>query len=411
MDPTAPQSSSRFWILAAVATLVTVAVVVGMVAAGGGDDESTLGVPTSTPQTSTPIPDTEAMAGDPQAQGDLSDEIAALSAETERIRGLPFLEPVKVTFLTDEDFEERILTGIEEDLDSGELAEVALVWRALRLIPAETDLEALVRQALAGGVLGFYDPETDELVMRGVALDPFVRSTLVHELTHALDDQHFDLDRVDLMEGEDTEAQFGFIGLVEGTASWVEEQWVGTLDSEEIVELRRREAEFGAGIDVAGIPDILLIDISLPYILGPAFVEGLVDTAGTDGIDAAYLDLPRSGEHIFEPSAYDNGDLPVPVDNPPADGPVLTEGVIGASGLFEMLLDVDRSAAQVMARGWGGDRYVVWRDGESICLRADVLAEPDAEDRMRTGLQDFADAHGSASVDQIGELLRITACA
>jgi len=405
MDPTTPQSSSRFWILAVVATLVTVAVVVGVVASGGDERDE----PPATTASDTTDDEPEDPA-EPQEQ-DLDAEIAELSAETERIRGLPFLEPVDVTFLTDEEFEDRILADLEEDLDSGELDEVALVWRALELIPPDTDLGALLRQALAGEVLGFYDPETDELVMRGVVLDPFVRSTLVHELTHALDDQHFDLDRAELMDGDDSEAQFGFIGLVEGTATWVEEQWVTMLDRDEVAELRRREAEFGVGIDLRGIPDILLIDISLPYILGPTFVRELVAAAGTDGIDAAYLDLPTSGEHILEPESYEARDLPVVVVNPPADGTVISEGVIGASGLFEMLLDLDVAAAQRMARAWEGDRYVVWRNGDEVCLRADVLAEPDATTTMRDGLETFVEAHSSASVEPVGDLLRFTACA
>ena len=71
------------------------------------------------------------------------------------------------------------------------------------------------------GVVGFYDPETDELVVRGAALTPYVRTTIAHELVHALDDQHLDLDRPEYDEADD-EIGFGFSSVVEGNARRVE---------------------------------------------------------------------------------------------------------------------------------------------------------------------------------------------
>ena len=47
-----------------------------------------------------------------------------------------------------------------------------------------------------------------------------VRAVLVHELLHALEDQHFGLDRPDLGD----EAFLGFQALAEGSAVRVEEQ-------------------------------------------------------------------------------------------------------------------------------------------------------------------------------------------
>jgi len=73
------------------------------------------------------------------------------------------------------------------------------------------------RTLLTAGVVGFYDPETKQLVVRGTDTTPFTRRVLAHELTHALDDQHFDLNRQQLDKADD-ETGFGFSALVEGNA-------------------------------------------------------------------------------------------------------------------------------------------------------------------------------------------------
>lgn len=414
MDPIARSGgSSRFRLFALLVVAATAVVVVGIVLAGsGGDDAAVSESSTTVSDTVERSSETEGTAADESSRrAQLQEAVDELSSEVEGLRGLPFLAPVTATFLDEDAFRARLSRQLDEDLEAGEIAEVEAVWRALGLVDRRVDLEAVLRRALGEGVLGFYDPETDELVLRGVVLDEFVRSTLVHELTHALDDQHFDLDRVELMDGDDSEAQFGFIGLVEGTASWVEDQWVAGLDPDALAELGAAEARFAAGMDFSGLPNTLLVDLSLPYVVGPAFVAALVDAGGTDGIDAAYLDPPTTGEQLFEPGAYFDGEGAVPVETPPADGPVVVEGVIGASGFYEMLLVGDPARAGDAARDWGGDRYVAWSDGERDCVRIDVAADgPDALERLRSSLERYAAVHGDARVTDVDGLVRVTAC-
>ena len=49
------------------------------------------------------------------------------------------------------------------------------------------------RAADDAGILAFYDDQAKEVVIRGTTLDVSHRATLAHELTHVLQDQHFDL--------------------------------------------------------------------------------------------------------------------------------------------------------------------------------------------------------------------------
>src|SRR3712207_9092098 len=66
--------------------------------------------------------------------------------------------------------------------------------RALGLVDGPFDASVLDAGA-EEGVLGFYDSQRRRLYVRGDAATPAVRRVLVHQLTHALDDQHFGLER------------------------------------------------------------------------------------------------------------------------------------------------------------------------------------------------------------------------
>ena len=75
-------------------------------------------------------------------------------------------------------------------------------------------LAVALTDVLSGGlsmVYAFYNPEDEELVVRGSHIGPYERSVIAHELVHALDDQHFDLDRK--FEDSKDESSLGFSEL------------------------------------------------------------------------------------------------------------------------------------------------------------------------------------------------------
>src|SRR5437588_512232 len=79
------------------------------------------------------------------------------------------------------------------------------------------DLGAAESSLLSNGVAGFYDPTSKTLVVRGEKPTPYVRQVLVHELTHALQDQYFSINRPDLDRADDERGD-GLLGLSEGDA-------------------------------------------------------------------------------------------------------------------------------------------------------------------------------------------------
>lgn len=353
----------------------------GVVASVVSDDETSVRV---APTTTTSAP--------PLTQDRIDGVVAELQQFVAKARGLQFKQPVRVTLLDDAAFRARLKE--DEETDREELEKTTKTLRALKLLEEDVDLEAAIQSLLGDAVLGFYDPEKDDLVVRGTALTPNVRSTLVHELTHALQDQWFELDRDDL-DDRDDEASTAFDGVVEGDAVRIEEEYVRTLPRDEAAA-----AEGDAGGDFSDVPQVLLQSIAFPYVYGPRFVEELVEVGGNARVDEAFRRPPETSEQIIHPAAYLQGDGLAAVPEPAADGEVFDRGVAGEFGLALILSPVlEGTALQRAIIGWDGDRYVAWEKDGRLCFRASVRMESAKEAReLRDGLRAWADDVGDVSV-------------
>src|SRR5439155_14849091 len=103
----------------------------------------------------------------------------------EEHRGLKFKGPVKVTALSAPAFRERFLSVRNTETDTAEMEKTSKVLEALGLVPHGTDVAKAMESLSGDAAVGFYDTKTKDLVVRGTELTPFVRETIVHELTHA----------------------------------------------------------------------------------------------------------------------------------------------------------------------------------------------------------------------------------
>jgi len=351
--------------------------------------------------TTTEAPATTAPADD-GSEAALETVVAEIEAFVAEERGLPFLRDVAVELADDAAFEARLLEDFDED--AAELALQGRVLEAVGLVEPGTDLVEAMRSLLGAGVVGFYDTETDELVVRGTSTSPYVRTVIAHELTHALDDQHFELFRPELDDATD-ETGFGFIALVEGNASRVEEAYRATFSAEEERQAFEEELSVGADLDIFSIPEVLFALIGAPYVLGPELVAAILDAGGQSRLDAAFALPPATSEHVLEPDTYLQGDGPAEVAAPTPDGPVVDEGMLGALGLALVLgddpLGIAAGQPSDVVSGWGGDRYVAWDDpGGGTCLRATILGDtPTDTAEIRDALAGWAADDAPGTVD------------
>ena len=339
----------------------------------------------------------------------LEETVAELSDHVASVRGAPFPSPVTVELLEDDAFAERLLEDFEEERADLELTGRFLV--AIELLDRDEDLFEIYGEFLGEGVVGFYDPETGALVVRGADLTPSTRSTIVHELTHAYDDQRFELHRPELDEADD-ESGLGFAALVEGNAVRVQQGWEATLSDDEQEELLTEQLAAAGGIDIGDIPLVLLRQIRFPYTDGALLVDELLDAGGEERVDAAFAAPPTTSEQVSDPDAYLEGEGATPVPAPPADGEVVDQGSFGQLTL-ELTLGsaLDRRTAREAAEGWGGDAYVAWFEDDRTCVRAAFRMDGAADlAELTDAWEAWADEHGDARVAADDRSVTVTAC-
>jgi hypothetical protein len=323
-------------------------------------------------------------------------------------RGLLYDHPVAVDFLTAEEFSARILKRDEltdEDVEDLEQGESEL--RAMGLVTGDVDLVEALRAVRDEGTLAYYDPDTDTIIVRGTEITPALSVTLVHELTHALQDQHFDLERFgDDDAGDDVEGDVDddvFRSLVEGDATRVEDGYIASLSDEDFDAYEDETAAQVESTDLSAVPSVWLAFVGAPYRLGRSLVAFLDTTDGNAAVNDALDDPPDSELVLLDPFRYPDdeavADVPVPALS---DGEEqLEDGDLGALTLFFLLSSQhDPLVALDAADRWTGDAYVAFERDDRVCMRVAVASADDRAAReLEQLLQEWGDASPDASVE------------
>lgn len=285
----------------------------------------------------------------------------------EEERGLKFRHPIAVEFLSDKSFGKSFKVSPnaqtdEEDPESDERTVELL--RALGLVDEDFKLSEVVDQIGNEAVLGFYEFETRRIKVRGTRLSPEVRATLVHELTHALQAQHFSLAPLE-DESRSTE-QLAFTTLLEGDANRVENAYVNGFSEDEFDQYSLEQESSGEEADLSGIPTVFTTILGLPYSTGDLFIEILKMNGGDRRIDRAFRSPPKADEHILDPYTYLRGDKPESVALPKLRSGEQRveeeddESFGAVTWLFMLGERIDANLAVRAADGWGGDSSIVF---------------------------------------------------
>lgn len=369
--------------------------------------------------TATPSPQAEASSPPPtpaQAttpQLTIQQFVPLAEKFVEAHRGHPFKSAVPVTLLDDAAFRKRLL---DYQGNTSAVNDTSRELKALHLLNQDVDLSAAAQGLLGGGVAGFYDPATKSLVVRGAGATPFVRQVLVHELTHALQDQYFGIRRPDLEKGNDERAG-AFQAVFEGDAVRMENAYFASMTPQEKLEARQEQAAQGGSVPT-NTPQILLDIVSFPYVAGPRFVDALYQSGGNAAVDDAFVHPPVSSEQILNVNAYLAGRAPIAVAVPHADGTAFDHGVNGEFGLILLFEAAGTNPAQArsVADLWGGDAYVAWSRGPGAgagaCVRMAVVADSsEDQSRLDNALSRYAQSvGGSFTASRGGAPSLLTAC-
>jgi hypothetical protein len=289
-----------------------------------------------------------------------------------------------------------------------------VAFRAAGWLPAGESLWSQYQIAFGGAVVGYYDPSTKVLKVRGTDLTPYRREVIAHELTHALDDQVIGLD-----DEPDTsflsEARFAALVAIEGSATRVQQAYYANMSGVEQAQDLAEQLQLGSDPQLLGVPVALLAFTQVPYLRGLTFSSQMAAIGGVPaGVDETLQRFPATAEQAFDVEKYIADEPAVPVPTPAADGTAVESGSWGQY-LLTLLLRNGIALDQVdpVTVGWAGDSYVSWTAGAVDCMRLDTRMDTQTEaDALQAALSTWAASRPAATVTPNGpDTVRLTSCA
>jgi hypothetical protein len=345
---------ARFRFFAVLAALALIA--------GACSGDSIVETTATTPTTARPATTTPGNGGTGGARDEIQARIDELIVEAQQIRDLEFLRPVDVILLTDEEYQARFSEIIAEEFATEDVEAINALLRMLGIIEPDDDYLQLIETLLTSGTGGFYDPETEELVVRLIGDDfgAYAESVVIHELVHALQDQHFEL-----LDNDDLEGDPSYVAsaIIEGDALLREATYVQAMS------LAEQAAYFAAAADI----DTSALD-TLPGYIVESFTSAYLDgfffhqEIGLDEIDSQFINPPESSEQLLDADKYRRDEQPREVVLPDLELPGYTlwfDAPAGQKDLELLLTDgIGATEADAAAVGWGGDINRVYNAGE-----------------------------------------------
>lgn len=368
----------------------------------------------------------------------LNAQMDGLVRATEILRGLSTLNPVERAFPTRAETIDYLNDLYDSELPPEEMARSEAFYIALGLLPEDIDLREVYLTLLGSQIAGFYDTDTKVMNVIPTGTEEVIESLslmeqiiFVHEYTHALQDQAFNLDALlDAMgETDQPDASLALTSLVEGDASAVMTlymQEVASRNPAAALQLLGESLSAGNLTMPPGTPSILTRELMFPYEQGMVFVQAIARAGDNwNSIDEAYLNPPTTTEQIIHPEKYIAGEGAIEVTAPAItdalsdEWSLLWDVTLGEYYLREHLYTrLSWADASSAAAGWGGDQLqlVEHADGSlawTLDLAWDTPEDADEfvtayEEAMITRFGSGADQEGCWADDQRAVCLTIT---
>lgn len=290
-------------------------------------------------------------------------------------RGLAWLSEPGMTELTGWEYGTR--TREMADVLGGEdLHNLGRLAAAGAVLPEGLDLSTLAAGFTAVSASATYSPFDKQILL--ISNSKPNESLLTHELTHALQDQHFDLLRLLLARPYDYDRGEAAFAVVEGDAVGVQRRAENPLWQRRSLDdiTRAEDSRFDEYRNSIGslFPSLLTETFIFRYRDGTRFVENVRRKRGQEGVDALFRQPPASSEQVLHAEKYFAGEAPRPVALNEArferEGwrkTIATGfGEIGVRGVLMERLDA--TEARRAAGGWGGDRAYLFERGKDQTL-------------------------------------------
>ncbi len=304
---------------------------------------------------------------------------------------LPVKETVKRNLVNRDEVVAFIRKHMEEDEDAQRLRRSELVLKKFGLLPRTFDLQTFLVGLLREQVAGYYDPRTKSVNLLDWIEAEQQKPVLAHELTHALQDQSFELEKYmkagagDLGASQKEpsvediatdEASTAHQAVVEGQAMVVLIDYMlapmgqSVMDSPQLVEALKAGMLVGTAdsVEFHNAPLYIKEALTFPYRYGLDFEAELLSRVGKEKAYAGvFKNPPRSTREIMEPTVYLSGErLPtLPLADFKKDFKKYDKFDVGAVGEFDVAILMDQYAGTEVSKRL----YPHWRGGYYYAVR------------------------------------------
>lgn len=321
-------------------------------------------------------------------------QVESILTTVAKMRALPVLRPIQVGLLDRTQLQNKLSQQIRDEIPPDKLRGEGALYQQLGMLPAGFDYAKFLLELYTEQIGGFYDPATRELkLIKGTPLTGLDQQMLIsHELTHALQDQHYQLSKyMDSHSDNDDKGQ-AMIALIEGDA---------TVSASEYVQAKASEKPFQGLLDVLGsafnaarqipgyqkfraAPAFIRDSLIFPYDQGSQFVNAFRQQGWSwQDIATLYKHPPQATEHILHPNSYLSGEQPQILKlslQSALGGKPLTASVWGELGYRQFLAQhLNWQDAKAAATGWRGDRYEVLQTPSGLVFGLFSVWDSDAE--------------------------------
>lgn len=302
------------------------------------------------------------------------DSVRDIKKKLAHFGGLPFKSDVPVKYFDRKFLKSYIEKIFEEDYPDDLAAKESLFLQVMGFSDDPIDLKSIRKQILISNIGGLYNEKTKELfaLEEYREIDMINSLVIVHELRHAIQDQHFDISALLGKMSDYDDRKLAVLSALEGDATIVMIQYSG-FDPEILADQMSPDsvlsmAQAGNTALLNQAPDIVKYQLLMPYINGLKFVSHILKKKKIGFMNRILHSPPESSEQILHPEKYLKKELPVAVSVSfrPQGYELYHDGVIGEY-YINILMKSEYNYRDVAA-GWGGDRFEVFKNGDKYFL-------------------------------------------
>lgn len=311
----------------------------------------------------------------PEQEKELFARIDEMLAGVSEITALKVNRPVPRAVISREKIREYIEQRMKEAITPEEMRAQEIVLKKFGLVPEDFDLKSEMVELLTEQAAAFYDFKEKKLYLASWTPSAMQDMALVHELAHALADQHFKLEKFIEKSGEDDDASLARGAVVEGQASWVMTEYAARQMGQSLKNSPQlAQFTIQASGDAAkqfpvfgGAPLYLQQTLMFPYTHGMLFQQAVFQKAGRTAFAEVFRRPPVSSQQVLHPDRYFARAAPSKPSLPSAQLPPgykkIMESTIGELD-HQILLQqyIGEEEARRLAPRWKGGRYALWEN-------------------------------------------------